>query len=50
VTDPERAFDRSFAAMCDASDFEAAEDHLGHTVDELYRLYELAVSDHEIEQ
>ena len=42
MTDPKRAFDRSFAAMCDAADFEAAEDHLGHALTDFYRLYERA--------
>jgi hypothetical protein len=42
MTDPRRAFDRSFAAMCEAADFEAAEDHLGHALTDFYRLYEQA--------
>jgi hypothetical protein len=42
MTDPRRAFDRSFAAICEATDFEAAEDHLGHALTDVYRLYERA--------
>jgi hypothetical protein len=42
VSDPKRAFDVAFTAGCEAGDFETAEIHLGHAMDELYRLYELA--------
>jgi hypothetical protein len=42
MTDPGRAFGRSFVAMCDAADFEAAEDHLSHALTDFYRLYERA--------
>jgi hypothetical protein len=42
VPSPKRAFDRAFADMCAAADFEAAEDHLGHALCDLYSLYELA--------
>lgn len=42
MSDPKRAFDLAFAAACEAGDFDTAEIHLGHAMDELYRLYELA--------
>jgi hypothetical protein len=42
VSDPKRAFALAFTAACKAEDFEAAEIHVGHAMDELYRLYELA--------
>jgi hypothetical protein len=42
VSDPKRGFDLAFAAACEAGDLETAEIHLGHAMDELYRLYELA--------
>lgn len=42
MTDPKRAFDQAFADMCRATDFEAVEDHLGHALTDLYRLYEQA--------
>ncbi len=42
MTDPKRGFDLAFAALCEAKDFDAAESHLGHAMEDLYRLYELA--------
>jgi hypothetical protein len=42
VSDPKRAFDLAFAAACEAVNFDIAEIHLGHAIDELYRSYELA--------
>jgi hypothetical protein len=42
VPSPKRAFDRAFADMCAASDFEAAEDHLSHALCDFYSLYEQA--------
>jgi hypothetical protein len=42
LSNPKRAFDLAFADACEAADFETAEIHLGHAMDELYRLYELA--------
>jgi hypothetical protein len=42
VTDPKRGFDLAFAAACQAEDFETIEIHLGHAMEDLYRLYELA--------
>lgn len=42
MSDPKRAFALAFTAACKAEDFEAAEIHVGHAMDELYRLYELA--------
>jgi hypothetical protein len=42
VPDPKRAFDRAFADMRAAADFEAAEDHFGHALADVYSLYELA--------
>ena len=42
VSNPKRAFDLAFADACEAADFETAKIHLGHAMDELYRLYELA--------
>ncbi len=42
MSDPKRAFVLAFTAACQAEDFEAAEIHVGHAMDELYRLYELA--------
>jgi hypothetical protein len=38
--DSKRAFDRAFLDMCDAPDFAAAEDHLGHALTDIYSLYE----------
>jgi hypothetical protein len=42
VPSPKRAFDRAFADMCAAADFEAAEDHLAHALSDFYSLYEQA--------
>ncbi len=42
VSNPKRGFYLAFVAACEAGDFETAEIHLGHAMDELYRLYELA--------
>lgn len=42
MTDPKRGFDLAFVAIAEAADFEAAESHLGHAMEGLYRLYELA--------
>jgi hypothetical protein len=42
VADPKRGLDLAFVAIAEAADFEAAESHLGHTMEDLYRLYELA--------
>jgi hypothetical protein len=42
VTDPKQGFDLAFKALCEAADFDAAEIHLGHAMEDLYRLYELA--------
>ncbi|MBV9094777.1 MAG: hypothetical protein JO132_13025 [Streptosporangiaceae bacterium] len=42
MSNPKRAFDLAFADACEAADFETAKIHLGHAMDELYRLYELA--------
>lgn len=42
MTDPKRGFDLAFVAIAEAADFEAAESHLGHAMEDLYRLYELA--------
>jgi hypothetical protein len=42
VSNPKRGFYLAFAAACEAGDLETAEIHLGHAMDELYRLYELA--------
>lgn len=38
MTDPKRAFDRSFAAMYETEDFDAAEDHLRHALADVYSL------------
>src|SRR5689334_22264304 len=42
VIDPKRAFDLAFAAACEAKDFDIAEARLGHAMEDVYRLYELA--------
>jgi hypothetical protein len=42
MTDPKRGFDLAFASLCEAADFDTAEVHLGHAMEDLYRLYELA--------
>jgi hypothetical protein len=42
VTDPKQGFDLAFKALCEAADFDAAEICLGHAMEDLYRLYELA--------
>jgi hypothetical protein len=42
VTDPKRGFDLALGAVCQAADFATAEIHLGHAMEDLYRLYELA--------
>ena len=42
MTDPKQGFDLAFAALCEATDLAVAEAHLGHAMEDLYRLYELA--------
>ena len=42
MSDLKRASALAFTAACKAEDFQAAEIHVGHAMDELYRLYELA--------
>lgn len=42
MSNPKRGFDLAVAAACEAGELETAEIYLGHAMDELYRLYELA--------
>ena len=42
MSDLKRALALAFTVACKAEDFQAAEIHVGHAMDELYRLYELA--------
>jgi hypothetical protein len=42
VINPKQGFDLAFAAACEARDFETAESHLGHAIEDMYQLYELA--------
>jgi hypothetical protein len=42
VTDPQLGFDLAFKALCEAADFQAAEAHLFHAMEDFYSLYELA--------
>jgi hypothetical protein len=42
VSDPKRGFQLALAAACEAEDFDTVEIHVGHAMDEVYRLYELA--------
>lgn len=42
VSDPKRGFELALAAACEAEDFDTVEIHVGHAMDEVYRLYELA--------